>query len=114
MDSAPWWVLQAAAALADMERQQRAAAAGEAETLRADAERRAKAFNAAVAAAVGRVRVGLEAERDSLAARHEHSSSHQLSLGVWASDVALRRFPGRDAAPRRSLRLTRCLLLTSA
>ena len=37
--------------------------------MRADAERRAKAFNTAVAAAVGRIRGELEAERSSLAAR---------------------------------------------
>lgn len=60
---------QAAAAVADAERLQRAAAAGEADALRADADRRAKAFNTAVAAAVGRVKAGLEAERDALAAR---------------------------------------------
>ncbi len=61
--------MQAAAALADAERQQRAAAAGEADALRADAERRAKAFNTAVTAAVGRVRTELEAERTNLTAR---------------------------------------------
>ncbi len=61
--------MQAAAAVADAERLQRAAAAGEVDALRADAERRAKAFNTAVAAAVGRVKAGVEAERDALAAR---------------------------------------------
>ena len=60
---------QAAAAVADAERQQRAAASGQLEALQADTERRAKAFNAAVAAAVGRVRAGIEAESDALATR---------------------------------------------
>lgn len=54
--------------MADAERVQRAAAAGEADALRADADRRAKAFNTAVAAAVGRIKAGLESERDALAA----------------------------------------------
>lgn len=64
--------IQAAAAVADVERQQRSAAAGEADALRADSDRRAKAFNAAVSAAVGRIRAGLEAERDGVAARSVH------------------------------------------
>lgn len=62
-------LLQAAAAVADAERLQRAAATGEADALRADAERRAKAFNTAVAAAVSRVSASLEADRASLVAR---------------------------------------------
>jgi hypothetical protein len=70
---------QAAAAVADLERQQRAAATGEAEALRADAERRAKAFNAAVAAAVGRIRSQLEAECSSLVARSALSAFGKLS-----------------------------------
>lgn len=60
--------MQAAAAVAGAERQQRAAAAGEVDALRANSERRAKAFNTAVAAAVGRIRTELEAERSSLTA----------------------------------------------
>jgi hypothetical protein len=60
---------QAAAALADAERLQRTAATGEVDALRADAERRAKAFNTAVAAAVGRINASLEADRANLEAR---------------------------------------------
>jgi hypothetical protein len=60
---------QAAAALADQERAQRAEAQGLTEQLRAEAERRARVFNNAVKAAVSRIQRDLEAERDAVQAR---------------------------------------------
>ena len=48
---------------------QRAEAQGLTEQLRAEAERRARVFNAAVKAAVGRIQRDLEAERDAVQAR---------------------------------------------
>ncbi len=60
---------QAAAAAAEVERSERAAAQGLSEQLRAEGERRGRAFRAAVTAGVAKVQAELEAERDSLAAR---------------------------------------------
>lgn len=56
----------AAAAAAEAERNTRAEAEGTSEALRQDAERRARVFNNAVKAAVGRVQRELEGERDEL------------------------------------------------
>ncbi|KAJ9533141.1 hypothetical protein QJQ45_018234 [Haematococcus lacustris] len=59
----------AAIAAADAERSTRAEAEGLTETLKMEQERRARVFNNAVKAAVGRVQSELEAERDELQAR---------------------------------------------
>lgn len=56
----------AAMAAAEAERNVRAEAEGLTETLRQDQERRARVFNNAVKAAVGKVQRELEAERDEL------------------------------------------------
>jgi hypothetical protein len=56
----------AAAAAAEAERNTRAEAEGLTETLKLEQERRARVFNNAVKAAVGRVQAELEAERDEL------------------------------------------------
>lgn len=53
-------------AAAEAERSSRAEAQGMSEVLRAESERRARVFNNAVKAAVGKVQRELEAERDEL------------------------------------------------
>ncbi|KAG1663913.1 hypothetical protein FOA52_002677 [Chlamydomonas sp. UWO 241] len=58
----------AAVSAAEAERSTRAQAEGLSESLRADAERRARVFNNAVRSAVGKVQRELEAERDELQA----------------------------------------------
>lgn len=60
---------QAAAAAAEAERAQRAEAQGQSEQLRAESERRARVFNAAVQKAVSKIQQELEAERDMLQQR---------------------------------------------
>ncbi|GAB4820151.1 hypothetical protein N2152v2_007197 [Parachlorella kessleri] len=60
---------EAAAAAAAAERAQRAEAEGQSEALKAEGERRARVFNAAVKAAVGKIQGGLEEERQQLQAR---------------------------------------------
>lgn len=60
---------QAAISAAEAERSTRAEAEGMSESLRADAERRARVFNNAVKAAVSKVQRELEAERDELQVR---------------------------------------------
>lgn len=57
---------QAAVAAAEAERSIRAEAEGSAGAMRVEQERRARVFNDAVRAAVGRVQAGLEQERDEL------------------------------------------------
>lgn len=60
---------QAAAAAAEAERAQRAEAQGQSEQLRAESERRARVFNAAVQKAVSKIQQELEAERNALQQR---------------------------------------------
>ncbi len=57
---------QAALAAAEADRSSRAEAQGMSEALRLESERRARVFNNAVKAAVGKVQRELEAERDEL------------------------------------------------
>jgi hypothetical protein len=61
---------QAAAAAAEAERAQRAEAEGQSEVLRADGERRARVFNTAVKAAVGKIQGELEDGRAMLQDRY--------------------------------------------
>ncbi|KAJ9533328.1 hypothetical protein QJQ45_026436, partial [Haematococcus lacustris] len=77
----------AAIAAADAERSTRAEAEGLTETLKMEQERRARVFNNAVKAAVGRVQSELEAERDELQARtllyHAVMQGRPRTGGAW-------------------------------
>ena len=65
---------QATEAAAEAERNESAAAQGLSAQLRAESDRRAKAFKNAVKAGVAKVQAELEAERDSLQVRYTRSA----------------------------------------
>ncbi len=72
-------------AAAEAERSSRAEAQGMSEVLKAESERRARVFNNAVKAAVGRVQRELEAERDELQVgrRGRGGGREGDRMGVW-------------------------------
>ena len=69
-----------------MERSERAAAQGLSVQLKAEADRRAKVFHNAVKAGVAKVQAELEAERDTLEARHAHPAP-MLHLPLQAPPI---------------------------
>ena len=87
---------QATEAAAEAERTESAAAQGLSAQLRAESDRRAKAFKNAVKAGVAKVQAELEAERDSLQVRYTHSAclpSLKAGKPHWESRIMLR--PGK-------------------
>ncbi|GIL47021.1 hypothetical protein Vafri_3858 [Volvox africanus] len=101
----------AALAAAEAERNSRAEAQGMSEALKVESERRARVFNNAVKAAVGKVQRELEAERDELQAQLRASLrslgeiKEELRLALAAADEAAAEAEARtrDAAAAGTL-----------
>mmetsp|Transcript_2916 Transcript_2916/g.6376 ORF Transcript_2916/g.6376 Transcript_2916/m.6376 type:complete len:835 (-) Transcript_2916:499-3003(-) len=91
----------AAIAAAEAERNVRAEAEGLSESLKADSERRARVFNNAVKAAVGKVQRELEAERDEL---QSHLREMQRLLADTKMELKRALASAEDAAAEAAAR----------